>query len=68
VPVAMAMLPVKVEQVAMALASPAFWMVAVPEVLQAAVGLVSNNGREVVSCRAYRRRRWPQPGPGGQSS
>merc|ERR1712137_422256 len=36
VPVAMAMLPEKVEQEAMALASPAFWMVVVAETLQAA--------------------------------
>lgn len=42
VPVAMAMLPEKVEQEAMALASPAFWMVVVAETLQAA-GVLSVN-------------------------
>ena len=41
VPVAIAMLPEKVEHEAMALASPAFWMVMVADVLQAAGGLVS---------------------------
>lgn len=38
VPVAMAMLPEKVEQLARAVASPAFWMVVVAETLQAAGG------------------------------
>jgi len=37
VPVAMAMLPEKVEHEAMAVASPWFWTVVVPETLQAAV-------------------------------
>jgi hypothetical protein len=42
VPVAMAMLPVKVEQEARALASPAFWIVVVAETLQAADVLSAN--------------------------
>jgi hypothetical protein len=37
VPVAMAMLPEKVEQDARAVASPAFWIVVVADALQAAV-------------------------------
>ena len=44
VPVAMAMLPEKVEQaLARAVASPEFWMVVVPEMLQAAAAMVVSN-------------------------
>jgi hypothetical protein len=38
VPVAIAMLPVKVEQLARPVASPAFWMVVVAEMLHEAAG------------------------------
>jgi hypothetical protein len=51
VPVAMAMLPVKVEQLASPEASPAFWMVVVPEMLHEAAGEVVSDGASSASAK-----------------
>ena len=70
VPVAIAMLPENVEQDASAVASPAFWMVVVAEMVHSAAGAVSRllAGTHCHWKQTHHRRRSLRPAPVARSS